>query len=238
MLPLRILLAEDSVINQKLAVGLLERGGHRVVVVTNGPDAVQATAQEPFDLVLMDLQMPELDGLAATAAIRQREKQSGGHVPIIAMTAHALKGDRERCLAAGMDGYVPKPVRLNELYQAIADVCGPQRGSVDWNVALDCVEGDRALLADVAAAFLVECPQRLAELREAIAKCDSPRVCREAHTLKSALNALGAFAAASLAAHLEQQGALNDLSSSRQTTEQLAAKLDDVLNDVATRAGV
>lgn len=119
---MRILLAEDSVINQRLAVGLLERAGHRVCVVPNGRDAVLATAQECFDLVLMDLQMPEMDGLTATAAIRQREKQTGRHVPIVAMTAHALKGDQEICLAAGMDGYLPKPMRLAELQQAIADV--------------------------------------------------------------------------------------------------------------------
>lgn len=120
--PMRILLAEDSVINQKLAVGLLERAGHRVSVVPNGREAVLATAQESFDLVLMDLQMPEMDGLTAIAAIRQREQQTGRHLPVLAMTAHALDGDQERCLAAGMDGYVAKPVRLQELNNAIRGV--------------------------------------------------------------------------------------------------------------------
>ena len=117
---LKILLAEDNLINQKLAVALLSKQGHRVSVAVNGAEALEMSATTEFDLILMDLQMPVLDGLAATAAIRQREVASGRHVPIVAMTANALAGDRERCLAAGMDGYVSKPIRINELLAAIA----------------------------------------------------------------------------------------------------------------------
>jgi two-component system, sensor histidine kinase and response regulator len=116
---LRILLAEDSLVSQKLAVALLEGEGHSVVVVNNGRDALSAIAADRFDLILMDVQMPELDGLEATATLRAREQQSGTHTPIIAMTAHALKGDRERCLEAGMDGYITKPLRPDELFAAI-----------------------------------------------------------------------------------------------------------------------
>jgi PAS domain S-box-containing protein len=116
---LRVLLAEDNVINQKVGVRLLEKRGHTVRVVGNGREALQAVASEPFDLVLMDVQMPEMDGLEAAAAIRMQEKDTGRHLPILAMTAHAMKGDREMCLTAGMDGYIAKPIQPRELFEAI-----------------------------------------------------------------------------------------------------------------------
>jgi CheY-like chemotaxis protein len=120
---LRVLLAEDNVVNQKLGVRLLEKRGHAVVVVANGKEALAALAQESFDLVLMDVQMPEMDGMEATVQIRQQEQPGGRRLPILAMTAHAMKGDRERCLAAGMDGYIAKPIQPRELYEAIERVC-------------------------------------------------------------------------------------------------------------------
>ncbi len=113
-------MAEDNPINQMLAVRLLEKAGHRVAVANNGEEALAAIAREPFDLVLMDVQMPVMDGFEATALIRQQEKGTGRHLPIVAMTAHAMKGDRERCLEAGMDGYVAKPVQREELFDSIA----------------------------------------------------------------------------------------------------------------------
>jgi CheY-like chemotaxis protein len=116
---LRILLAEDNAVNQKFAVKALERQGHEAIVACNGREALAILEEQPFDLVLMDVQMPELDGLEATVAIRQREKVNGAHIPILAMTAHAMKGDRERCLEAGMDGYVAKPIHPAELAEAI-----------------------------------------------------------------------------------------------------------------------
>ncbi|MGE5570181.1 MAG: ATP-binding protein [Rhodospirillales bacterium] len=123
--PLSILMAEDNVLNQKVALRILQRQGHRVALATTGREAVEKAAEQEFDVILMDVQMPDMDGLAATAAIREREKTTGRHVPILAMTAHAMKGDRERCLAAGMDGYVPKPVRPLELAKAIKEVTAP-----------------------------------------------------------------------------------------------------------------
>ncbi len=116
---LRILLAEDNAVNQTLAVRLLEKRGHCVKTAENGRDALAAFSREEFDLVLMDVQMPGMNGFEATAAIRAQERATGAHVPIVAMTAHALKGDEERCLAAGMDAYVSKPIKANVLFQTI-----------------------------------------------------------------------------------------------------------------------
>jgi PAS domain S-box-containing protein len=117
---LRILLAEDNAVNRRLASGLLQKCGHTLVVACDGLEAINMIESQPVDLVLMDIQMPNMDGFAATAAIREREMTKGGHVPIVALTAHAMKGDRERCLAAGMDAYVSKPLRAQELLHTIA----------------------------------------------------------------------------------------------------------------------
>jgi CheY-like chemotaxis protein len=118
----KVLLAEDNPVNQVVAARLLERRGHQVTVAANGREAVAAAKRESFDLVLMDVQMPEMDGLEATATIRAAETGTGRHLPIFAMTAHAMKGDEERCRMAGMDGYLPKPIRPADLY-AIVDGC-------------------------------------------------------------------------------------------------------------------
>jgi CheY-like chemotaxis protein len=119
---LKILLAEDNVVNQKVAAGLLKRRGHSVTVVPNGLRALDALQQSNFDIVLMDIQMPEMDGFEATAVIRGKEQVTRQHLPVLALTAHAMKGDRERCLQAGMDGYVSKPLRAEELFEAIESV--------------------------------------------------------------------------------------------------------------------
>jgi len=117
---LRILLAEDNEVNQELAVKTLSKRGHSVVVAANGREALAALESEIFDLILMDVQMPEMDGFAATAAIRARENLTGHRIPIVALTAHAMKGDRERRLAVGMDAYVSKPLRVDDLFEVIA----------------------------------------------------------------------------------------------------------------------
>ena len=119
---LRILVVEDNLVNRLLAIRLLEKHGHTTGFACNGREALAALAQQRFDLVLMDVQMPEMDGLEATRAIRAQEQHSGGHLPVIAMTAHAMHGDRELCLAAGMDAYVSKPIAVHELLGAIDQV--------------------------------------------------------------------------------------------------------------------
>ncbi|MHB8971733.1 MAG: GAF domain-containing protein [Pirellulaceae bacterium] len=227
---LRVLLAEDSLVNQKLAVALLQDQGHHVTVVPNGREAVAASAAEPFDVILMDVQMPEMDGLAATAAIRAREQTTGGRVPIVAMTAYALPGDRERCLEAGMDGYVAKPIRAQELLHAIASLSPADSRPAEpdpapvvtpvvapvvtpvvspviaWAAALEAVQGDQELLRTVVAAAIEEIPQMMVVLREATASRDAPRLHRAAHTLKSSLRYFGAKDAAELAWQLEVVG--------------------------------
>jgi CheY-like chemotaxis protein len=116
---LRVLLVEDNAVNRILATRLLEKRGHRVVLAANGREALDALENQSYDLVFMDVQMPEMDGIEATLAIREREKTSGNHQPIIALTAHAMKGDRERCLDAGMDGYLSKPIRPQDLEEIL-----------------------------------------------------------------------------------------------------------------------
>jgi len=207
---LRILLAEDNPINQTLALRLLERRGHSVALASNGREALVALTREPFDLVLMDLQMPEMDGFETTSHIRRAEAESGGHVPIVAMTAHAMKGDRERCLQAGMDGYVSKPVQPAELF-ALLDRLAPQAARVgpaaavvlDRADALERVGGDVALLHELVKLFLESCPKHLAELRAAQARQDGPALERVAHMLKGAAGALGARAVLVAAERLE-----------------------------------
>jgi CheY-like chemotaxis protein len=119
IVPRTVLLADDGLVNQEVAIGLLELRGHRAEAVGTGREAIEAMLKRAFDVVLMDLEMPDMDGLEATAAIRERERVAGGHIPIVAMTAHAIKGFREKCIAAGMDDYITKPIEPRELFRAV-----------------------------------------------------------------------------------------------------------------------
>jgi two-component system, sensor histidine kinase and response regulator len=220
---LRLLLAEDNAVNQRLAVSLLEKRGHQVVVAGNGREALAALDGRPFDAVLMDVQMPEMDGFEATAAIRAREAATGAHTPIIAMTAHALKGDRDRCLEAGMDAYVSKPLRPQELFEVLealataTDLAGPapagpepEPAAFDMAAALERVDGDAELLKELAGLFLGECPQRMAEIRQAIDQRDASKLHQAAHTLGGSVGNFGARAATLAAQRLETDGRERD----------------------------
>ena len=213
---LRLLLAEDHAVNPRLAVSLLEKRGHFVTVASNGREALVALDTQRFDAVLMDVQMPELDGFAATRAIRARERASGGHVPIIAMTAHALKGDRERCVAAGMDGYVAKPLDPAELLRVLELVVAPGSGAAaetnadareafDKSAALARI-GDEELLGKLVELFLDECPKGLGEIRQGITRRDAQGVERAAHNLRGAAAVFSASAACRAAERLEVIG--------------------------------
>jgi PAS domain S-box-containing protein len=251
-----ILLAEDNPINQKVAVATLEAAGHRIVVVNNGKEVLAALDKQSFDVILMDVQMPELDGFQATARIREREKQTGQHVPIIALTARALKGDRDRCLAAGMDGYVSKPFDREELLRAI-ESCVPT--GVDReasNAAKESAEApplDRAaLLARVAGnvklltGILELCPgefQRLMqELETGVANKDARRIQSAAHSLKGAAGNLSAAPAYEAALRLEElcrTGNLDRLDETfrivKREVERLSQAVTNILHDPSSR---
>jgi CheY-like chemotaxis protein/HPt (histidine-containing phosphotransfer) domain-containing protein len=237
---LKVLLAEDSLVNRKLAIGLLERRGYQVVAVKNGKQAVDAVRSQPFDLVLMDVEMPEMDGLEATRIIRAAEKETGAHVPIVALTARAMKGDREHCLAVGVDGYVSKPIRADQLYQAIeASVLArparpredesAERAGVDWAEALASVRNDRDLLKTVVEAFLEECPQVMGQVRRAVDGEDASGLRLAAHTLKGSMRLFGHTPASDHADALETMGRNGDLSGAQQTLVALERGMEDLL---------
>jgi PAS domain S-box-containing protein len=212
--PVKVLLAEDNLVNQRVAVGLLQKRGHVVTVANNGQEALDCLAREPFELVLMDVQMPVMGGLDATAAIRVRERGGGRRVRIVAMTAHAMNGDRERCLAAGMDGYVTKPIDPKLLYsvveeggEPIAADARPPSSAIDREAALELMGGDAQLLGDVMRLFLADCPSRLAAIEAAVAARDADRIRREAHGLKGASGNLAAATLVDAARTLEKIGA-------------------------------
>jgi CheY-like chemotaxis protein len=223
--PLRILLAEDNAVNQRLAIRILEKRGHAVTVAGNGREALAALGREPFDVVLMDVQMPELDGFEATAVLREQEKSVGGHLPVVAMTAHAMKGDRERCLAAGMDDYVSKPLQAKELIRVVEGMASPatveetaereeagaeEDGSdapaFEPETALEQTQDDRELLMEIIDLFLDELPRLTTLLRDALARRDSHALERAAHKLKGSVASFGARRAYDAALRLEVIG--------------------------------
>jgi len=240
---LRLLLAEDNLVNQRLAVRLLERWGHTVVVVGNGRRAIEAWEREPFDAILMDVQMPEMSGFEAVAVIRQREGTSGQRVPIIAMTAHALEGDREKCLAAGMDNYVSKPIDQRKLFEAVEGVSAilPLPDITDMNTGrnivpfdtvtvLKRVDGDRELLKEVAGIFIEDTPKLLSEIRTAISWTDNKALERAAHTLKSSVGNFGAKAAVDAAFQLEQMGRRGDFAHAEEVAGTLEQQITQVFS--------
>jgi len=242
---LRILVAEDNAVNQAVIMRVLQKMGHTPLLAQNGKEAVALSATEKFDLVFMDVQMPELDGLAATRAIRERERSSGTHLPIFAMTAHAMKGDRERCLDSGMDGYLAKPVRFSDIEQTLAGVASapplpalPVEEAASWNrtEALNRIGGDEELLRDLCHIFLEESPKLLHKLHEAVAAGDADGVMRAAHSLKGEAGYLGAVATSQAARQLEEMGHNKDLSRASDTLAALkreVASLHLDLKDLA-----
>jgi PAS domain S-box-containing protein len=220
---LRVLVAEDNPTNQKLVVALLKQQGHRVSMVGNGRLAVERTAKQRFDVILMDVQMPEMGGFEATAAIRERERATGTHTPIVALTAHAMAGDRERCLEAGMDGYISKPLRPDELFSTI-DVMVPSGGAgptqgrgltagrVDLTTLLANFGGRAAVVKGVIDVFLEDAPNMLARLKQATAARDAGELASAAHAIKGSVGLFLQGYAYESARRLEQYGKAGDLS--------------------------
>jgi len=225
---LNILLAEDNAVNRTFALRLLEKRGHAVVLANNGREALTAfenSDRGQFDLILLDVQMPEMDGFEVTAAIREKEKATGRHVPILAITANAMRGDKERCLGAGMDGYVAKPIQTGEFFMAIEQTITSSHGEaepraagreadylIDRPAILARLDGNTDLLAEVVELFLQECPGLLKHIREAVERSDARAVERSAHALKGAIGNFTSDGPYRLALRLEMLGRGGDLS--------------------------
>jgi two-component system sensor histidine kinase/response regulator len=241
----RILLAEDNPMNQKLAVTLLKKAGYSVDAVENGRRAIQSLKLKAYDLILMDVQMSEMDGFEVTKIIRAREGEAK-HTPIIAMTAHAMKGDRERCLQAGMDDYISKPIEPQELFGAIEKWTkfrgkekdlSPSKSElalsehiepvepIDLESALLRFEGDKEFFKEMLREFLSYAPKQLDKLAEAIKTGDAKVVEREAHSLKGAAGNLGAKSIADLALRLEFLGRRGDFAGAKEMIGDLKAEL-------------
>jgi len=252
---LRILIAEDNRVNQTFLQRLLERMGHVPVIAADGLEAVQRYQSEKFDLIFMDVQMPEMDGYTATARIRELEQGKGKHIPIIAMTAYALKGDREKCLAAGMNDYLSKPARIAEIEAAIWKAqegigatavkektgrprrSAPEHACWDRAAALERLGGDEALLNELIDLFFNDYPALAARLTEALARGDLASLREPAHTLKGSLKYLGLPTTAGLAQQIEMASEAKDDTAIVPLLDRLMAEVD-ILRPVMCPASV
>jgi CheY-like chemotaxis protein/HPt (histidine-containing phosphotransfer) domain-containing protein len=257
-LPLRILLAEDNIVNQKVALRTLERMGYRADVAANGIEALDALERQSYDVVLMDMQMPEMDGLEATRRICKRWLPTR-RPRIIAMTANAMRGDREQCLDAGMDDYISKPVRIEDLVAALErcvtqaavvaaepDLEAPLDPLVDWDVLARLqadLGDDGTIVIEVIEMFLADTPQQLDRMRQALASTAAHDLRHAAHTLKSTSASVGALALAACCRELEElarDGALDPAAPLVQQAEDLFIQIDGVMRasstyDIASR---
>jgi CheY-like chemotaxis protein len=252
--PMRILLAEDNAVNQLVALRILEKRGHTVVVAVDGREAVAAVEREAFDVILMDVQMPELDGLEATALIRKAEAGTGRHVPIVALTAHAMREDRERCLNAGMDEYLAKPFKAGDLFDTIErllpvppspTIATPQPPDTpamiyDRSELLARVDADVELRNELLALFLADCPRFVTEIGRSVEQRCASDLSKAAHTFKGALSAVAANRAAAAADRLDRLARGGDLSGVDQAHAELQDELSALLpelNAVVEEAG-
>jgi len=233
-----VLVVEDNPTNRRMLTVLLETRGHAAVPVEDGLQAIATLQAGSFDVVLMDVQMPRMDGLTATAGIRAWEKGTGSRLPIIALTAHAMKGDRERCIAAGMDAYVSKPVDAEELFGVIESVVDGARATrsdgagvsdaspVDVEAVLRQVGGSRAALAEVLDLFREDGARMLDALKSALTTRDGSALERAAHQLRGALMTMAAPGAAAAALRLEEIGREQDFRSAAEAWARLTNELD------------
>ncbi|MBF0550465.1 MAG: response regulator, partial [Deltaproteobacteria bacterium] len=242
--PLRILLVEDNYINQKVGSKLLTRLGHSVEIAVDGQEAVEKIFLKKYDLVLMDLQMPVMNGLDATRVIREKEQQLGGHIPIVAMTASVMKGDRELCLAAGMDGYIGKPIDQGELTATIKEfsrmsdskvvIENTQKTSqlqdkvIEIEDVIDRSLGDPALAKEFVMLFLEDCDKDLDSLRQAVHLGDPKNMEFCAHRFKSALGDVAAYKAVGLDARLEKMARAGRLDKVEETYLELEEEVGRV----------
>jgi CheY-like chemotaxis protein len=230
--PLRILLAEDTEISQRVVVDLLKRWGHTSSVVQNGQEVLDALAGESFDLVLMDVEMPIMDGLEVTRLIREREQATNTHLPIVAITAHAMAGDRERFLAAGMDAYIPKPIQAEDVIGVIQELAVKYEIAavksepvLDREQAMRQLEADPELFQSLADILIASLPELQAQIEQAIAQGDSEALRRAAHKAKSSVGPFRANAAYEAAYRLEMVGEQEDFSHAESAFNRLKQEL-------------
>jgi two-component system, sensor histidine kinase and response regulator len=248
---MQILLAEDNTVNRKLAMALLEKRGHKVFLAENGREALALLDSAKPDIVLMDLQMPVMDGFEAIRAVRAKEQREGGHLPIIALTAHAMQGDRERCLEAGADDYVAKPIRTADLFAAIGRVTkngssdqsssssrAKDRSEVlDVTAVLEHVEGDRELLEELVRLFIEGSPASMREMRQSLNEREAHRLERLAHTMKGSSASLGANRVSEAALVLEMRARSGALENAGELIDALKAELDRALPELESLTG-
>ncbi|MDY6836714.1 MAG: response regulator [Thermodesulfobacteriota bacterium] len=241
---LRILVAEDNAVNQKVVSRILEKQGHTVVLVENGKEAVASLEKDNFDLILMDVQMPEMDGLEATKTIRARESEQGTRIPIIALTAHAMKGDRDQCLTVGMDDYVSKPIKQEALFQAMArqvlasekikpkgaDKAASERGDIfNREALLQRLEGNETLCNELLGIFLEDTPGQLEKLKQAVVDNDASQVAFSAHAIKGASANIGAEALEEIAYQLEVAGKDQNMDKAQSFVGKLEGRFEDLM---------
>jgi CheY-like chemotaxis protein/HPt (histidine-containing phosphotransfer) domain-containing protein len=232
---LRILLAEDNIAAQLVGKTTLERMGHSVQLANNGLEVIRILEAGKVDLILMDVEMPEMDGLEATRAIRAKEAGSGRHVPILIVTAYAMKEDQEKCLAAGADGYFPKPLSPQKLAQALERYSAPPEESrtvskaappVNLEAALEVVGGDWELLQDSVRLFMeLDYPRQINSLKDGLARQDAALVKKAAHGLKGALDSFGGWPARDVARRLEMMGRDGNLADAAQALKELEIEI-------------
>lgn len=241
--PLHILLTEDTAAIQKLLAAILTGRGHRVELASTGQQAIKALEQDQFDLVLMDVTMPVMDGLEATAIIRDREKRDGSHVPILALTGMGDEGDEERCREAGMDGYIEKPVRASELLDAIdrfvpfagtdGEAAAPTDRSSFREVAMNQVEGDVELLQVLMETIRDSAPAYMKEIQTAIQQGNCENLAASAHTMKAVFGSLGVNPAFETAAQLEAMGRTGNLAGADQTYMDLEKRFEWLMRELS-----
>jgi two-component system sensor histidine kinase/response regulator len=247
---LKILVAEDNPVNQKLAVRALEKHGHSTVVVGNGQEAVERLEKDVFDVVLMDVQMPVMDGLKATAIIREREKSTGAHIPIVAITARAMKGDREGCLEAGFDRYISKPFKVAELLEALHPVMenksaqqhGEQKPvqatsgpAFDFDSVLGYFGGDLELFQETFELFVEHCPNQIEAIRAAVLAGDPEDLERAAHHFEGSVSNFSVSNITALASDLEQMGREKRMDGAEQVLSETEFQVNEFIASVRNK---
>jgi len=246
--PLRVLVAEDNVTNQKLITALLRQRGHRVSMVADGELAVARAKKQRFDIILMDVQMPGMSGLEATAAIRDHERTTGRRTPIVALTASAMAGDREACLAAGMDAYVAKPLRPDDLFSTIDALCSPTDGAkatppapapeaqmvpmVNLKTLLAGFGGNRRLVQEVVDVFLEDAPAMLTRLRDAARANDGAAIAAAAHAIKGSAGLFSQGAAYESARRVEQLARSGELAKAEAACADIEADVSQLMAEL------